>query len=254
VTWDTQQYLKFGDERTQPCRDLVHRIALNNVRSIIDLGCGPGNSTEVLRSRWPDAEIIGLDNSPEMIAKARQARPDDRWTIGDISKWAEEGGTQFDLVFSNAALHWVPDQRAIFPRLLTRSSGALAVQMPGNTDGAAYGLIRTLADSAQWHRFLADVPNSQAQGVSVYYDLLRPLVQHLDLWSTEYVHVMDNAEAIVEWYKGSGLRPYLDALPDDTQRARFTSEYLDGIRDSYPPRPDGRVLFPFRRVFLVAYL
>jgi trans-aconitate 2-methyltransferase len=250
--WNVVQYQRFEAERTQPVRDLVARILLDPIHAVIDLGCGPGNSTKVLRDRWPEADITGLDNSPEMIDTARKTQPKGHWLLGDISEWAETG-ERVDLVFSNAALQWVPNHATLFPRLLARSSGAFAVQMPANFSGPAHELMREMALSPVWRESFPQLPQWHVRKPEFYYDLLAPLSSRLDLWETEYTHMMPDAEAIVEWFKGTGLRPYLDALGSGEDRERFTTEYMVGIRERYKPRPDGRVLFPFRRTFLVAY-
>jgi trans-aconitate 2-methyltransferase len=250
-SWKPDQYLKFAAERTQPCRDLAARVAIQNPRRVIDLGCGPGNSTEVLAARWPNSELTGLDSSADMIAKARGVHPEWRWCAGDIAEWTN-GEDSFDVVFSNAAMQLVPDHPGVFPRLLTRVTpgGALAVQMPGNHDAEAHRLMRAVAT-----RFPAteNVREWFTHGIDFYYDSVAPLAARVDLWSTEYIHVMEGPEDVVEWYKGTGMRPFLDALPTDTERERFPAGYLAAIREAYPTRDDGRVLFPFRRLFIVAY-
>lgn len=256
-TWNADQYLRFAEERTQPCRNLAARIAVASPRRVIDLGCGPGNSTEVLAKRWPDAELTGLDSSAEMIDAARRAHPRSRWLVGDIATWTAGDDGPFDVVFSNAAMQWVGDHAAAYPRLLQQAApgGALAVQVPGNYDGLAHRLMRELATSEAWRgRFPAGgVREWHVHAPTFYYDVLAPHAARVDLWETEYVHVMPGPEAIVEWYKGTGLRPFLDALASDAERAGFTAGYLDAIRAAFPARPDGRVLFPFRRLFVVAY-
>jgi trans-aconitate 2-methyltransferase len=256
-TWNPDQYLKFAGERTQACRDLAARISLPAPRRIIDLGCGPGNSTEVLAARWPDAELTGFDSSPEMLSAARQALPSLRWILGDILQWAASGDASFDVVFSNAALHWVSDHARLFPQLLRRVApgGALAVQMPSNHDGPAHRLMREIAASPAWRRSFpaGRVREWYSHDLNFYYNTLAPQAARLDLWETEYVHVFPNAAGIVEWYRSTGMRPFLEALETETERQRFAGEYLEGIRALYPPRPDGRVLFPFRRLFVVAY-
>ena len=250
-TWKADQYLKFAAERTQPCRDLAARVAIANPRRAIDLGCGPGNSTEVLAARWPLTELTGLDSSAEMIERAGAAHPEWRWIAGGIEEWLA-GEDCFDVVFSNAAMQWVPDHPGVFPRLMARvaAGGALAVQMPGNYGAEAHRSMRAVAS-----RFpgTEKVREWFTHRMEFYYDLLAPLAARVELWATEYVHVMDGPEDIVEWYKGTGMRPFLDALSDDAERASFTAEYLAAIRQGYPARLDGRVLFPFRRLFLVAY-
>ena len=246
-SWSPSQYLKFSEERTRPCRDLAARVDLAAPHRIIDLGCGPGNSTEVLAERWPAAELTGLDSSADMIAKASAAHPEWTWVAGDIAQWAA-GGHHYDLAFSNAALQWVPDHAALFPRLLA-SADVLAVQVPGNWDGPAHRVMREVA-----RRYPLDgrVREWFTHDAAFYYDVLAPHAGRLDLWETEYIHVMDSAEAIVEWYKGTGMRPFLEALDSDADRARFTADYLATIRAAFPARPDGKVLFPFRRIFIVA--
>jgi trans-aconitate 2-methyltransferase len=266
-SWSPSQYLKFAQQRTRPCRDLAARLSLARVRRAIDLGCGPGNSTEVLAGRWPEADITGMDASPEMILAAREAQPGRRFVVGDIATWAEgtdgpdedgmDAGGRFDLVFSNAALQWVGDHGTLFPRLLARAAegGALAVQIPGNKDAPVHRRMREIAGLPAWRgRFgRAGVRAWHSHDPAFYYDLLAPLATRLDLWTTDYLHVLPDVEAIVEWYKGTGMRPYLDVLDGEADRERFAGEYLEAIRPLYPPRSDGRVLFPFRRLFLVAY-
>jgi trans-aconitate 2-methyltransferase len=255
-TWDSEQYLRFEAERTLPCRDLAGRVEIASASGIIDLGCGPGNSTRIAAQRWPDAQITGLDSSADMIAAARKAIPKNQWIVGDIRQWAGDNDTPFDLVFSNAAMQWVDDHAAALPSLMRQVSGggALAFQMPGNFDAPAHVAMREIAASAAWRAaFSAGVREWHVHDLDFYYDVLAPHARRVDLWETEYIHVMSGPEVIVEWYKGTGLRPFLDALASDDQRRSFTAEYLEKIRAAYPSRKDGRTLFPFRRLFAVAY-
>jgi trans-aconitate 2-methyltransferase len=256
-TWNAEQYLKFGDERAQPCRDLIARIAIESPARIIDLGCGPGNSAAMLAERWPEAKITGLDNSEEMIGVAAKACPTREWRRGEIAQWATESGERFDIVFSNAALQWVGEHRELFPKLVARVApgGAFAAQMPSNEDERAVQLPRELAVAERWRKWFAGkrVHHWGAQERSFYYDALAPMAERIDLWETRYVHVFANADAIVEWYKGSGLRPYLEAIGDETARAEFLKEYIARVRRHYLPRASGKVLFPFRRLFVIAY-
>jgi trans-aconitate 2-methyltransferase len=256
-TWDADQYLRFNDERTRPCRELAARIAVAEPERVIDLGCGPGNSTAVLAERWATAELTGLDSSPEMIAAARRGEPGKVWRVGDIAGWAEEKGERYDVVFSNAALQWVDDHRAIMPKLLSRVApgGALAFQMPGNYDAPAHRIMRELAESAAWrdHFPAGGVREWHVHDLATYYDILSPSAGAVDLWETEYLHILGDAGAIVEWYKGTGLRPFLDALGNEKMRGDFLGEYLERIRSAYPVRGNGRVIFPFRRLFVIAY-
>jgi trans-aconitate 2-methyltransferase len=256
-TWGPEQYLRFEEERTRPCRDLVARIPLDEARAVIDLGCGPGNSTAVLGERWPSAKIAGLDNSKAMLEQARQTFPQYEWIRADIAEWAASGGADYDIVFSNAALQWVADHRVVYPRLLerVRTGGVLAMQVPINMDAPAHQIMRDLASSSAWRDYFAPVGVREwhVHEAAFYYDVLSSCAARLDLWETEYIHVMPDAESIGEWYKGSGLRPFLDVLPDEECRDWFVEDYVSAVRGAYTPRRDGRVLFPFRRLFLIAY-
>jgi trans-aconitate 2-methyltransferase len=255
--WDAGQYLQFADERIRPCRELAVRIALAAPRTVIDLGCGPGNSTQVLAERWPSADLTGLDSSAEMLEAARRSAPRRCWVAAEIGAWAAANDQPFDIVFSNAALQWVPDHGVIFPRLFAHLApgGALAVQMPNNGDAPAHRAARSLAASPVWRdQFPAGgIREWRVHPAEFYYDLLAADDAKIDLWETEYLQVMSGAEAIVEWYKGTGLRPYLSALTNADDRQEFLGAYLEAIRSAYPVRTDGRVLFPFRRLFLIAY-
>ncbi len=256
-TWDAKQYLRFNDQRTRPCRELAARIAIEAPARVIDLGSGPGNSTSVLAERWPGCELTGLDSSPEMVAAARKAYPQWTWRVGDITTWADENDQTYDVVFSNAALQWVGDHAVILPKLLARvaASGALAIQMPANFDAPAHRIMRELATSPAWreHFPAGGVREWHIHELADYHDILAPIAGAVDFWQTEYLHIMADAAAIVEWYKGTGLRPFLDALTKDQLRADFTAQYLEAIAQVYPVRRDCRVIFPFRRMFLIAY-
>jgi trans-aconitate 2-methyltransferase len=248
-TWNAHQYLKFADERTRPCRDLAAAIVLPRVRRIIDIGCGPGNSSRVLAERWPNAEITGLDSSQAMIEVAAREQPQYRWIVRDISEWAANEHEHYDLVFSNAALQWVDDHGSLCPKLLRKLTpgGAVAAQIPANFDALPHRLMREIAPAGvivkEWH----------AHEPSFYYDVLAPHAARVDIWETEYQHIMPGPEAIVEWYKGSGLRPFLEAMHSASERERFLEEYSDRIRAEFRAQPDGKILFPFCRLFLVAY-
>ena len=250
-SWDANLYLKFAGERTQPAIDLISRISLADPDRIIDLGCGPGNSTAILRQRWPSAEIVGLDTSREMIATASQAHPDWTWVEGDIAAWTAP--VPFDVVFSNAALHWVPNHAELMPRLLkqVRPQGALAFQMPAHFRSPVHELMIEVAMNSAWQDSMKDA--IKVERPAFYYDLLSPLASKLDLWETEYIHVMSSPSAILEWIRGTGLRPFLEALPSDEQIHHFEDLYLADLTQAYRPQKDGRVLFPFRRLFIVAY-
>jgi trans-aconitate 2-methyltransferase len=257
-SWDSSQYLRFANERTQPSVDLTARIALDSPARIIDLGCGPGNSTAVLSHRWPAAAVTGLDNSPAMLATARRELTKFTWREGDIAAWAATNRQrdEFDLVFSNAALQWVPGHAALLPQLLAAvaPNGALAFQVPHSLDAPHQRCIRELAASPAWQpRFTSPPVSWHVEPPEFYYNTLAPHSRRIDLWLTDYVHVLTGPEDVVAWHRGTGLRPFLDCLPDDSARAEFLREYQAAITPHYPRQADGRILMPFRRLFVIAY-
>ena len=252
--WDAEQYLKFAGERTQPVFDLVHRIRLENPHRIVDLGCGPGNSTAVLRARWPDALLLGVDSSPDMIQKARQAHPGGQWAVGDAASW--QGEERFDLVFSNAMLHWVPNHEGVCRHLLDllAPGGALAIQVPAHYDSPLHREILEVSRDAAWTSRMERARHALTHnGPAFYYDLLAPLVSRLDLWETTYYHILAGPEGVLEWFRGTGLRPFLEALEGEEERLRFEGMLLERYAETYPRRANGMVLFPFRRLFVVVY-
>jgi trans-aconitate 2-methyltransferase len=254
--WNSSQYLKFANERTQPSIDLVSRIALNDPKTIIDLGCGPGNSTAVVARRWPQAALTGLDNSANMLTTARQNYPQWSWQENDIGSWSAQHSAPYDLIFSNAALHWVPDHATALPRIFSRvaAGGALAFQMPHSLDSLHQNCMRALPDTGKWQgRFLSPPAAWLVESVGFYYDLFAGLAARVDIWLTDYVYVFDGPEGIVEWHKGAALLPFLKALPDDSARTDFIADYLAAITPHYPRHANGKVLLPFRRLFVVAY-
>lgn len=253
-TWNSTQYLKFNAERTRPAIDLAARIALDTPARVVDLGCGPGNSTAVLARRWPQAQLTGVDNSPAMLATARRDFPAWTWRENDIATWQAE--TPYDVIFANASLQWVPDHAHEYPRLLEQVApgGALAVQVPANLDEPPHRLMRELAASPAWQPHFQKPPRIwHVHEPEFYYDVLAGRASRVDVWTTDYYHVLGGVDGIVEWYKGTGLRPWLEALPDEATRIRFLDEYRTLLAPYFPVRPDGRVLFPFHRLFVIAY-
>lgn len=256
VAWDPQQYLRFERERTQACIDLARRVELSSPQRVVDLGCGPGTSTAILRARWPGAQLTGVDSSPEMLAKARPTDPTVEWVLGDIQEWTPR--VLPDLVFSNAAFQWIPDHPGLLRRLwsIVGPGGALAFQVPagGEERSRWVGALASLLKGSEWRRIVpGDRTGENVLHASDYYDVLSESARRVDLWDTEYLHVLPNATAIVEWLTGTALRPILSQLEDDGVRRRFLAEYAERIRETYPTRRDGRILFPFRRRFVVAY-
>ena len=252
-TWNPNLYLKFGNERIQPAIDLVAAISSDSPEKIIDLGCGPGNSAALLKKRWPTADITGLDSSSEMIEKARENDPEINWLVSDILDVSSYGN--YDLIFSNAALQWIKDLDRLIPALIEKLNpeGVLAIQVPSNEQSPYYQDILQIANRDQWKEIFTDVKNPLTyKPIGYYYDLIAHSCASLRLWETEYCHVMENVEAIVQWISGTGLRPYLDALDSEDARSRFKSEVLESYRKSYPPQSDGKILFPFCRQFILA--
>lgn len=258
--WDSSQYLRFANERTQPAVDLAARVAVEQPPRVVDLGCGPGNSTAVLARRWPQAEVTGVDSSPAMLATARRDYPAGQWLETDIATWASQAQApdfpRPDVVFSNAALQWVPGHGTVLPLLFraVAAGGALAIQVPHNLDAPPQRCLREIAGSATWRDRFRQTPIPwHVEPTGFYHDVLAPQASRIDLWLTEYVHVLEGPEAIVEWYRGTGLRPFLEQLPDEAARTEFLREYLAAITPHFPRQADGRVLMPFRRLFVVAY-
>ncbi len=253
-TWNSEQYLKFAGERTRPAHDLAARVALESPRRVIDLGCGPGNSTAVLAQRWPGAQLTGLDSSPAMLATARKDYPQWYWMESDIATWATD--QPFDVVFSNAAMQWVADHDNVVPRQFAQVApgGAWAMQIPANLGAPPHRIIRELASSAAWRdKFHFPAREWRPEAPPFYYNVLAPLAARVDIWETEYLHVLPNVDAIIEWYRGTGLRPWLEALADDQARVRFLEDYRAALAPEFPPQRDGKILFPFRRLFVIAY-
>jgi trans-aconitate 2-methyltransferase len=254
--WDPNLYLKYANERARPAADLIAQIPLASPVRIVDLGCGPGNSTEMLQQRWPSASITGVDNSPEMLAKAKASHPRGQWVLCDIETWKPE--TAVDLVFSNAAFHWVPGHATLFRNLINSvaAGGVLAAQMPNNFHGAAHTVLQEVALSGdpRWAKEMESASGSfTVQSPAFYYDVLRKHASRVDIWETEYQHVMDGPRAIFDWIRSTGMRPYLDRLPDPEQRQLFEEMCLERFQEMFRPNDQGKVLFPFRRMFVVAH-
>lgn len=245
--WSAKQYLKFEDERTRPPRDLLAQVSLDSPKHVVDLGCGPGNSTELLIGRFPSADVIGVDSSPDMLRQARGRLPRCTFVEGHLSTWMPEPRT--DLLFGNAVFHWVSDHPKVLGRLLASlpPGGVLAVQMPDNTNEPALMLMEKVAASlGQSNAARNDLPRPES-----YYDLLRPLCSHIDIWHTHYNHIIESHHGVVEWFKGSGMRPFLAPL-SAAMRETFLANYTDEIRSAYPARFDGKVMLKFPRLFILA--
>jgi trans-aconitate 2-methyltransferase len=251
MSWSPSQYLKFSQPRLRPAMDLLARIPSSEPHWIYDLGCGAGNVTAALLDRWPRACIVGVDSSPAMLALAARALPQLQWQQRTLADWRPD--TPADLIYSNAALHWLPNHQQLFPALVEALApgGVLAVQMPRNFSAPSHTLIAASAREGRWRDKLApllgEAPVAEPQS---YYALLAPLALSLDIWESEYLQVLSGDDPVKEWTKGTWLMQFLDRLEPD-ERADFEADYARRLRAAYPRQADGSTLFPFRRLFIV---
>ena len=252
--WQPDLYLAFRKERTQPAIDLVAKIDYHAPDRIIDIGSGPGTSTAVLKARWPEAEIMGVDKSEAMIEQAIALFPNMNWQYADASEDLSSLGG-FDIVFSNAVIQWIPDNEALVHRLfgMLNPGGVLAVQVPRVTDMPIYSCLMDLVSGEKWSETFAGFTEVYSrQPVEFYYDVLSPLTQDLDMWETRYFHVMNTHADIVAWYSSTGLRNYLNYLGAGEKREEFLRDYEELLTSAYEPQRDGKILFPYTRVFFIA--
>jgi trans-aconitate 2-methyltransferase len=266
--WDATQYLRFGGERARPFFDLLARVGAELPSCVVDLGCGPGNLTALLAERWPSAAVCGVDSSPQMIEAARKLTGDLRssgsgpvtashapglsFVLDDVRHW--EPQSLPDVIICNAVLQWVPGHRELLVRWSDwlADGGWLAFQVPGNFDQPSHVILREMVVSARWRPLLRDVElNRQSADPADYAELLAGAGCEVDAWETTYVHILEGEDPVLEWYKGTGLRPVLAVLDAD-QAADFLAAYGERLRAAYPPSSFGTA-FPFRRVFAVAH-
>jgi trans-aconitate 2-methyltransferase len=248
--WDPDRYLSFADERGRPFVDLVGRIASERPREVVDLGCGTGSLTTMLATRWPDAKVVGVDSSEEMVRKAPSDAGVD-FVVGDIREWrADDAGV--DVLVSNAALQWVPGHLDLLPALVESVSpgGWLALQVPGNFDSPSHTIRRDLADETPYAEHTAGVATPDAHDAATYLHALQELGCEVDAWETTYLHVLTGTDPVFTWVSGTGARPTLEALPFDL-RGDFEKDFKRRLREAYPER-NGATVLPFRRVFVVA--
>ena len=255
MTWSAVQYVKFEEERSRPVRDILTHLPNRPVARAVDLGCGPGNSTHLLQKRFPDAAVTGIDSSADMIAAARKRLPGVRFEIEDIRAWRGPDAPA-DVILANAVLQWVPDHGSLLPSLIDKLApdGSLAVQIPATLGEPSHRLIREIAADGPWSKKLAGASSFRIirHNADWYYRTLRNCGVVVDIWMTTYYHALaGGADAVVEWFTGSGLRPFLEPL-DTAERSAFLARYKSAVAEAYPAMPDGRVLLAFPRLFFIA--
>jgi len=252
--WNPDLYLKYRNERTQPSIDLIGKISIPfQPKSILDVGCGPGNSSQALLQRWPNAALTGIDSSLNMIEKAKASYPQNTWIVADASKHIFN--EKFDVVFSNATIQWIPDHAALFEHLfnLINPGGVFAIQVPRFNQMQLSQAIQKVADQARWKEATGACSKLFTyHDEQYYYDLMSPYYKSMEFWQTDYIHIMESHSAILEMIRSTGLRPYLDCLPD-SEKPVFENEVLAAIKYEYPVQNDGKVLFPFKRLFMIGY-
>lgn len=251
--WNSAQYSKFVKERTQPSLDLISRISNLEPDNILDIGCGPGNSTAALEKAFPNAQILGVDSSEDMLGKARASHPDIRFEKCLVPDGLTQLREQYDLIFSNACIHWIPGQvhllQTIFSKM--KPGATLAIQIPLTQKAPFYQSLYRLVDAPQWKAKLGSIHNFHNLQPEEYYDLLTGLAADFNIWETTYYHRVASVQAVIEWYKGSGLRPYLDAL-DSQGQAALQEELLHEMEKTYHTQKDGTVILKMPRMFFTA--
>jgi trans-aconitate 2-methyltransferase len=268
--WNPKKYLKFQKERTQAAIDLVARIgndAPNLIQTIIDLGCGPGNSTILLSNKFPQAKIIGLDSSQEMLNQARELNSDIKWQLSKIEDWAKNCPDKFDLIFSNAAFQWTDNLGEILPYIFDKlnSGGILAIQVPMDGELPLHQALHKISQLSNWNQLMQDCREGiKYYPPEFYYNILsahkklsakentKENIGEIDIWETIYYHQLNSPQDVISWYETTGMKPYLEKLNNENERAEFKEKILAEITPAYPDQKDGKILFPFRRLFVVA--
>lgn len=251
MSWDPSIYLKFDDKRTRPAAELLGRIQADDPRHIVDLGCGPGNSTALLAARWPQAEITGVDSSQEMLDKAASTDIPATWALADISSW--RASVPADVLFTNAALQWLGDHPSLFPSLMSEVApgGTLAIQMPRNFDAPSHTLLREAVEETNNPGLISLLRDNPVADPDIYHRLLRPHATSIDIWETTYLQVLTGEDAVLAWTSGTALVPFTSVL-EGAECDDFVDNYRQKLAAAYPPEADGSTLFAFKRIFIVA--
>lgn len=252
MPWDPAIYLKYQGERTRPAADLLAHIPNEAPEHVVDLGCGPGNSTALLAARWPEAALLGVDSDSAMLARSRTSGLKATWQEADIATWVPE--TPPDVIYSNAALHWLDHHETLLPRLmnLLGDNGTLAIQMPRNHAAPSHTLLAEVAHAGPWAKVLAPVlREAPVADPETCFRWLAPHAHRIEIWETTYLMRLSGADPVLSWVRGTVLRPVLEAL-SERHEAAFEAAYAERLRTAYPREPDGSTLFPFKRLFITA--
>lgn len=251
--WNSDEYLKFKKERTQPSTDLVNTIKLENPKRIIDIGCGPGNSTRALKNKYPKAEIIGADFSPNMIEKAKKENPDMEFISFDASKDFEKLEDKFDIVFSNACIQWVPNHKKLLSDMMRilNPNGVLAIQVPVNFEEPIHKIISEIISRTEWAEKTGNARQFYTLKENEYFDILSDISSDFTMWKTVYMHRMPSYQSIIEWYKSTGMKEYLARLSDEN-KIKFEQAVLKEVKTHYAVQKNGEIIFRFPRLFLTA--
>ncbi len=252
--WSAAQYSKFKRERTIPAIDLANSLNCENVNSVLDIGCGIGNSTAVLANKFPHAEITGVDNSANMLETARKENPGIKFVKLDAENEIGNIKNRYDIVFSNACIQWIPNHRKLLKELfsLLHNGGTLAVQIPQQSKHPVHNIMKSLSKSEKWNSKLHVERMYNNLSENEYYDVLSELTDNFRIWETTYFHSMPSYASIIEWYKGTGLRPYLEQLSSDDQKD-YLRDLMQCLKDTYPIQKNGEIIFKFPRLFFIAH-
>lgn len=251
TTWDPRTYLKFSEVRFRAGLDLLAHIPPGSYRTIYDLGCGTGHLTQIIAERFPDATVTGIDSSPEMLAESRREFPGITFVEGDLSAWHPKDSP--DLIFSNAVLHWIPSRETLLPTLLRMLApgGVLAVQIPRHFEMTSHAVLKQVVQQSDWRAELAPLLVEPLAPPEAIWKLLVPYASRLDIWESVYLQVLEGQDAVLNYMRGSTLRPLLSTLPAE-DRTQFLARLAAELASAYPREANGQTLFPFRRLFIVA--